>query len=165
MTTPATEITLAFGEQRAVVSSLGASLRRYFHLGADGKELDVVWGYSGDSSKKGGQGDVLIPFPGRVRAGKYAWAGKSHQLPITDKEGPNAIHGFVRSRTWEIVPESAARFDQVTFRLKLDAAELKGSGYPFSLDTTLRYSLGENGLSCWFRITNAGRSSHSVPSP
>lgn len=54
------------------------------------------WGYSG-GHKIGSQGDVLMPFPGRIAYGRYSFAGRKFQLPCNDKEGPNAIHGFARS--------------------------------------------------------------------
>ena len=69
LVTPDTELTLSFENQRAVVSPWGASLRRNFLLEEAG-ETDIVWGYLGGSRKKGGQGDVLIPFPGRIVDGR-----------------------------------------------------------------------------------------------
>ena len=100
--TPDTEITLACGNQRAVVSPWGASLRRYFIADPAGVETDILWGYSGGNQKKGGQGDVLIPFPGRVADGRYSFDGQTYQLERNDKEGPNAIHGFVRAMPWRV---------------------------------------------------------------
>src|SRR3712207_6637802 len=73
---PNTEIALSFGSQRAVVSPWGASLRRYFVVDDLQQETDIVWGYSGAKNKKGGQGDVLIPFPGRIADGRYAFDGE-----------------------------------------------------------------------------------------
>ena len=70
-------------------------MRRYFLVESDSRETDILWGYSGGSCKKGGQGDVLIPFPGRVAEGRYSFDGQALQLERNDKEGPNAIHGFV----------------------------------------------------------------------
>ena len=42
--TPDTESSLSFGNQRAVVSPWGASLRRYFLAEGDGGETDILWG-------------------------------------------------------------------------------------------------------------------------
>ncbi|MFO0731359.1 MAG: hypothetical protein U0231_02965 [Nitrospiraceae bacterium] len=70
MVSPDSEFLLTFSNQRACVSPWGASLRRYFVAAPDGTETDIVWGYWGGSNKKGGQGDVLIPFPGRVAEGR-----------------------------------------------------------------------------------------------
>src|SRR5262245_41171988 len=38
---------------------------------------------------------ILFPFPNRIRAGRFNWAGKEYRLPTTDSTGKNAIHGFV----------------------------------------------------------------------
>lgn len=153
MTTPHdTEILLASGRQRAVLSPFGASLRRYF-LVKDGTETDVVWGYSGRINKKGGQGDVLIPFPGRVAYGRYRFDGHDYQLPCNDKEGPNAIHGFARSRLWTVIEQSATR---VSFEVSFQEDEYAVRGYPFTLHAVVSYSLEAEKLSCGFTVHNRG---------
>ena len=125
-------------------SAAGASLRG---LTRDG--LPVVTGYRGAANKQGGQGDVLIPFPGRVAGGRYGWDGVDYQLPITDKDGPNAIHGFVRKVDWTIesrTPSSAV------FTLQFAGAE----GYPFPLGLRVALALEATGLRVDAALTNAG---------
>lgn len=138
------EIELTCGDWSAVVSSYGASLRGVQHRGQD-----VVTGYRGTGNKQGGQGDVLIPFAGRVKGGRYSWDGVSHQLPLTDKDGPNAIHGFVRLVPWTVelsVPHAAV------FSLQFAGAE----GYPFPLELRVAYTLDDAGLHVASAITNTG---------
>lgn len=151
--TPDTEIAIAYEDQRAVLSPWGASLRRYFLVGDHGRETDIVWGYSGGSQKKGGQGDVLIPFPGRVAEGRYSFDGLSLQLERNDKEGPNAIHGFVRNLPWRMHQDKA---HAVMFEVSLDAADYAPRGYPFSVVVHVTYSLNAHGLSCAFSVRNIG---------
>lgn len=151
--TPDTELSLCFHNQRAVVSPWGASLRRYFVIDDRGREIDVLWGYSGGSRKRGGQGDVLIPFPGRIADGRYSFDGEPFQLECNDKEGPNAIHGFVRQLPWQV---REALTDKVTCEVRLDAETYRARGYPFSLDVTLTYELDVQGLSCAFIVKNVG---------
>ena len=151
--TPDTEISLECENQRAVLSPWGASLRRYFLMDGHGGETDIVWGYSGGAQKKGGQGDVLIPFPGRVAGGRYAFDGQALQLERNDKEGPNAIHGFVRSLPWMTHQHGS---DAVTFEVSLDAAQYGSRGYPFSITVHVTYSLDLQGLSCAFSVRNVG---------
>jgi len=139
------------------VSPLGASLRRYFLL-KGGSEIDVVWGYSGVNNKKGGQGDVLIPFPGRVAYGRYRFDGRELQLPCNDKEGPNAIHGLARSELWDVKESSRSH---VSFQLRLEERDYAVRGYPFSLDMGLTYRLDGKRLSCRFIVRNIGR--HDAP--
>jgi aldose 1-epimerase len=148
-----TELLLASGPHRAVVSPFGASLRRFF-LVKDGAEIDLVWGYSGTNNKTGGQGDVLIPFPGRVAYGRYRFNGQEYQLPCNDKEGPNAIHGFVRSLPWSLKESSPSR---ATFELSFHEEEYAARGYPFTLHLVLSYSLDAGKLSCAFTVQNQGR--------
>jgi aldose 1-epimerase len=138
------EIVLTSGDWEAVVSSHGASLR-----GVTRRGETVVTGYRGTANKQGGQGDVLIPFPGRVAGGRYEWDGVEHQLPLTDKDGPNAIHGFVRKMDWAVAEQSVA---SATFALRFAGAE----GYPFPLDLRVTYRLDETGLQCDAAITNTG---------
>ncbi len=144
-----TEFELVSGQWSAVVSSLGASLR-----GLTYADAPVVTGYRGAANKQGGQGDVLIPFPGRVAGGRYRWDGVEYHLPLTDKDGPNAIHGFVRKVDWEIESRSSGA---AAFTLRFPGAE----GYPFPLSIRIAYSLDANGLRVATAITNSG--SHDAP--
>jgi aldose 1-epimerase len=147
------EVTLEFGDQKAVVSTLGASLRRYFRTEEDGAETDIVWGYRGDENKIGGQGDVLMPFPSRIRNGRYVFNGETHQMPINDKAGNNAIHGFLREAVWEVETNGSA---QARFHTAIRAEEFAERGYPFSLTAALTYTLSEDGLACEFMLRNDG---------
>lgn len=149
-----TELSLSFQNQRAIVSPWGASLRRYFVIDERGRELDIVWGYSGGNHKRGGQGDVLIPLPGRIGDGRYSFDGQNFQLECNDKEGPNAIHGFVRNLPWHV---EEANSNSATFRVRLDAEVYGHRGYPFSLDIGVTYELGIQGLSCSFTVKNVGQ--------
>lgn len=157
--TPDTEISLSFQRQRAQLSPWGASLRRYFVVEGDGGETDIVWGYSGGTQKKGGQGDVLIPFPGRVAEGRYQFDGQTFQLERNDKEGPNAIHGFVRTLPWRT---QQADSNQVTFEVLLNAASYASRGYPFSLAIRVAYGLDAQGLLCSFAVQNVGQQAAPV---
>lgn len=151
--TPDTELSLSLHNQRVIISPWGASLRRYFVIDDPGREIDIVWGYSGGTGKRGGQGDVLIPFPGRVANGRYLFDGQPFQLECNDKEGPNAIHGFVRSLPWQVREVLA---NKMTCEIRLDAETYAARGYPFSLDIAVTYELDTSGLSCVFVVKNIG---------
>lgn len=151
------EITLAAGDLRLKVAPFGASLRGMWRELPDGSRQEIITGYTGAKGKVGGQGDVLIPFPGRVRDGRYTCKGQTYQMPLNDKDGPNAIHGFLRLTDWRIEKQ----FDKsVTFAVNLDAAA--HPGYPFSLAVALSYSLLESGLMCHFEIKNTGQQAAPV---
>ena len=151
------EITLSAGDLRLKVSPFGASLRGMWREAPDGTRQDIVTGYTGAKGKVGGQGDVLIPFPGRVRDGRYTFEGVTYQMPTNDKDGPNAIHGFLRLTEWRVTTRTESR---VTFRVSLNAAE--HPGYPFSIDATLTYVIEEKKMICHFRLVNDGEQNAPV---
>jgi len=148
--TPDTEITLILGDWEVVVAPYGASLRGLYHNGSGARSV-VITGYSGSENKVGGQGDVLIPFPGRVAHGHYTFQGQSYQMEQNDKEGPNAIHGFLRKILWDYEQPSPA---EITFTTAL-AADAH-PGYPFTLAARVTYSLTPEGLTCSFALGNLG---------
>ena len=45
----------------------------------------------------------MAPWAGRVRAGRFRWAGVEHQLPL--RLPPHAAHGTVLDRPWRVVSE------------------------------------------------------------
>ena len=102
---------------------------------------------------------MLIPFPGRVTEGRYSFDGQTFQLERNDKEGPNAIHGFVRTLPWEAREVQPGR---VTFDISLDAETYGRRGYPFSLAIRVTYGLDHRGLSCSFAVQNVGRQAAPV---
>lgn len=147
--------TLRAGDLRALVSPSGAALRRLWVERPFQPDRDLVWGYSDKAEKKGGQGDVLLPFPGRVAGGAYTFDGKRHQMARNDKDGPNAIHGFVRAKLWEGEHDAAS----AQFRTTIAADD--HAGYPFALDVGVGYELLPTGLACAFVVHNSG----TTPAP
>ncbi len=141
-----TEVVLANGDVRLHVSPYGASLRG-LTLGGE----PVVTAYEGAHGKVGGQGDVLIPFPGRVRDGCYQFSGQTYQLDRNDKEGPNAIHGFLRTVLWDVDAQTET---EATFSANIHPQD--HAGYPFGLRAQVTWQATPTGLSCAFRIQNTG---------
>jgi aldose 1-epimerase len=84
------QITIALGDQQAVIVEVGGGLRAY---SAGGREL--VDGYGAHEMSSSGRGQVLIPWPNRLEGGSYEFDGKHHQLPLNEPERRNAIHGLV----------------------------------------------------------------------
>ncbi len=68
-------------EQRAVIVELGAGLRSYRAGSAD-----VVDGYRRNEPSEGGRGQLLLPWPNRVAAGRYVFGGRELQLTVNDTE-------------------------------------------------------------------------------
>ena len=75
------QITIAAGDQQAVVVEVGGGLRLY---SAGGREL--IDGYRADEMSSSGRGQVLIPWPNRLQDGSYEFDGRRHQLPLNEPE-------------------------------------------------------------------------------
>lgn len=87
--------TISSGSTRVSVQSLGATLREVV---VDGREL--IWSFGADDLPFMSQGQHLLPWPNRIRDGRYRFDGRDHQLPITDLTFGNAIHGLAHGVAW-----------------------------------------------------------------
>ena len=54
-------------------------------------------------------GQVLAPWPNRIRDGRYTFDGEAHQLALTEPARHNAIHGLVNWARWHAGRASAGR--------------------------------------------------------
>jgi len=144
VTPSGTQIELTHGDQRAIVTSVGAGLRTYSAGGGD-----VVHGYEADEMSPAGHGQLLIPFPNRVQGGRYDFGGRTHQLALNEPEAGNAIHGLTRWAEWMLVraEPQAAVFEHLLH---------PRPGYPFSLALRVEYALAAVGLTVSTKATNAG---------
>lgn len=135
---------LTHGDQIAVVVEVGGGLRRY----AVG-DWEVVDGYGAHERISAGRGQTLLPWPNRLRDGRYEWNGATQQLALTEPAQGNAIHGLVRWLPWRAVERTA---DRVTMACRLHPQP----GWPFTLDVDITYALDADGLSVRTRATNVG---------
>jgi aldose 1-epimerase len=138
------QVELRHGDQRAIVVEVGGGLRTYAH-----GERDVLDGYAEQEMSTAGRGQVLIPWPNRLRDGAYEWEGERHQLPLTEPEHGNAIHGLVRFANWTVALREPAR-------VRMEHVLHPQPGYPFTLALALEYTLETGGLTVRMRATNIG---------
>ena len=138
------QIEIAFGEQRAVVVEVGGGLRSYVAAGSD-----VLDGYGPSAMCTAGRGQVLLPWPNRLRSGSYEFGGSRHQLPLDEPSTGNAIHGLVRWANWTVAERAPSR---VVMAHTLHPRP----GYPFSLDLAIEYALDRAGLRVRTTATNSG---------
>jgi aldose 1-epimerase len=143
------QITIAVGDQQAVVVEVGGGLRSY---SASGQEL--IDGYRADEMSSSGRGQVLIPWPNRLQDGNYEFDGRRHQLPLNEPERKNAIHGLVRWATWTTA-------EQKPHRAVMEYVLYPQPGYPFTLGISVEYALSDSGLTVRTTATNLG----TVPCP
>jgi aldose 1-epimerase len=130
------------GAHQAVVVEVGGGLRAYR---VDGQE--VLDGYAETELCPGSAGQVLAPWPNRIRDGRYAFAGEAHQLALTEPAHHNAAHGLVRWVPWRAVSVAAS---EVTLECRLPAQP----GYPWSVLLRTAWSIGPDGLRARHTATN-----------
>ena len=132
------------GDQEATVVQVGGGLRTYTVAGEP-----VLDGYEPDRMADGGRGQLLLPWPNRIRDGRYQFAGTEHQLPLTEPSRHNASHGLVRWSNWSVAVRES---DRVVMELDLHPQP----GYPFTLALSVEYRLGPGGLSVATTAANRG---------
>jgi len=140
---------IAHGEQRATIVEVGGGIRAYSHA-----ERDVLEPYPLDAICDGAHGAVLVPWPNRLGDGSYRFGGESHQLPLSEPDKHNAIHGLLRWVPWRVR-------EQELERVVLSARVHPRPGYPFDLEVTVEYALGELGLT----VTTSARNLGATPCP
>ncbi|MFI9103240.1 aldose 1-epimerase family protein [Streptomyces fildesensis] len=138
------QILLRHGEQTAVIVELGAALRDYTV-----EDRPVLDGFSADERITGGRGQLLVPWPNRIGQGRYLWNDQDLQLPLTEPESGNAIHGLLRWMSWQVV-------EREEHRVILGATLWPQPGYPFHLDVRVGYVLGADGLTVTVVARNLG---------
>jgi aldose 1-epimerase len=130
------------GDQSAVVVEVGASLRAYSVGGRD-----VIVPFGADEIAPASHGAVLLPWPNRLRDGRYSFDGVDYSLPLTEPGRMTALHGLACWQRWTPVDRSAA---SVTLALDL----VPVPGYPFELRCEITYELGDAGLGIRLSATN-----------
>jgi len=137
--------TIGYGPFEATVVEVGGGLRT---LTRDG--IDVVAGYGVDEKCASGRGQQLMPWPNRIRDGRYTFGGTSYQLPLTEVARGNASHGLVRWALWELVE---IEDESVTVGYRLHPQP----GWDHHLDLRTTYVLDDSGLVVTAAARNVGR--------
>jgi aldose 1-epimerase len=143
------QIEIGHAEQRATIVEFGGGIRSYSVA-----ESDIIDGYAVNEMCSGGRGQVLMPWPNRIADGAYTFDGEHLQLPLSEPDAQNAIHGLVRWVSWEVAEQAADRV-VMTHRLRPQP------GYPFTLDLRIEYRLSEAGLD----VRNSARNVGAVRCP
>lgn len=139
-----TEWTITHGAQKAVVVEVGGGLREYH---SDGDAL--IDGYPSGEICDGSAGQILAPWPNRIRDGRYPFRGHTHQLALTEPVFHNAIHGlacWVRWQAVEVRPEAVV----------VEHDLVPQPGYPWPLRMRTTWSIGPGGLRADHEATNTG---------
>jgi aldose 1-epimerase len=126
----------------AVVTESGAALRVLRHRGHD-----LVHGFGEAEMSGGGRGQLLMPWPNRIRDGRYSFGGRDLQLGLTDPSRGNASHGLARWAAWT-VEEHTDTSVSLVYRV------MAQTGYPWALDLHVLYDLSADGLVVTQTTTN-----------
>jgi aldose 1-epimerase len=141
--------TLRVEEHELVVVEVGGGLRTYTVGG-----VDVLAGYEAEEPCTAGRGQLLIPWPNRIRDGRYTFAGTEHVLPISERATGNASHGLVRWQPWTLAERGDAH-------LVVESKLHPQPGWDWSLDLLMRYEVSELGLT----VTSTARNVDESPAP
>ena len=136
------QVLLARGAQQLVVVEVGGGIRHYSVAGEE-----VLDGYGEDDACDGGRGQVLAPWPNRLGDGSFEWASRVHQVPLSEPENHNAIHGLVRWASWGV---ALARSDRAILAHRLHPQP----GWPWTIDLAVTYRLSDAGLEVRTSATN-----------
>lgn len=146
MTLSGQEFTITSGDHTATIVEVGAGLRSYT-VG----DVAVTCTYGDDVLPPKCCGATLVPWPNRIRGGKYTFEGKAQQLALTEPAAGNAIHGLGRWARWNLVQHLGER---VTLGLDV----VPQNGYPFPVRVEVTYSIDSTlGLMTTIGARNLGR--------
>jgi len=136
--------TITADGHEAVIVEVGGGLRSYRAPGRD-----AIDSYAEDELCPAGAGQILAPWPNRIRDGRYTFAGTAHQLSLTEPVRHNALHGLVNWSRWHVV---SAAVGELT--VEYDLPPQPGYPWPLRLQTTWR--VGADGLRADHAVTNLG---------
>jgi len=138
------QFVITHGDQRAVITQVGATLREYTVRGAA-----VIDGFEVGDRASDGRGQVLAPWPNRLAGGSYTFGGQVCQAPLNEPGRGNAIHGLVRWLDWAEIGFTAGT-------VTLQCLQCPQPGYEWQLRLEVRYALGDDGLRVSAAAVNTG---------
>jgi aldose 1-epimerase len=136
------QLAIAHGDQRAVVTEVGATLRTYVKGG-----VAVVEGFAGEEVPAGARGQLLFPWPNRMGDGQWNFSERTARPTVDDVEHATAIHGTVRWRPFRI---EAVNQNRCVLSLLLHPTP----EFPFLSEVAVAYHLGSLGLTVTTTVTN-----------
>jgi len=136
------QLAIAHGDQRAVVTEVGATLRTYVKGG-----VAVVEGFAGEEVPSGARGQLLYPWPNRMGDGQWSFSQRTARPTVDDVEHATAIHGTVRWRPFRI---EAVNQNRCVLSLLLHPTP----EFPFLSEVAVAYHLGSLGLTVTTTVTN-----------
>ncbi|WP_255305074.1 aldose 1-epimerase family protein [Microbacterium sp. 3J1] len=143
-----TQVHLQLGDVSAQIAQVGASLRS-LRIGS----VDLIAPYPLDAPTPSGSGVVLVPWPNRIRDGRWDDDGTERQLAISEPKLGNASHGLLRYTAYTVEETASAT--------TLSATIFPQTGYPYLVETSVTYVLRTDGIDVTHALTN--RSATAAP--
>lgn len=134
--------TIKSGDHEATVVEVGGGLRAYRVAG-----VEIVDGYAESEICPASAGQLLAPWPNRIRDGQYSFGGSRYQLPLTEPARHNALHGLVNWARWRLIEASEG---SLTLGYDLPAQP----GYPWPLRLETVWTVDTDGLRARHSVTN-----------
>jgi aldose 1-epimerase len=126
------------GRLTAMIAQVGAGLRS-LKLG----ETEFVESCEPDEIAPYCAGIVMSPWVNRLDGGKWTYKGQVLEVPITIHDQQNANHGLLEFAEYRLID----RTDNATESSVTLAATIQPRrGYPFLVETTVKYALSADGL-------------------
>ncbi|MFC2069465.1 aldose 1-epimerase [Chloroflexota bacterium] len=154
-------VNISTAEYVSIIPGFGGNVNEIV-LSKNGKTynvLDSAKTYTELMSDKMFKGSKLLPFPNRIKYGRYNFEGRAYQLPVNF--GRHAIHGFMYNKTLQVTKQRG-NINQATLELSYQYGGTV-PGYPFKFKASLIYSLIKDfGFQYTTVITNVGSSSMPV---
>ena len=145
------QFAIAAGTHQVTLVEVGGGIREYLHEGRH-----VLDGYPEDAMCSGARGTPLLPWPNRLADGSYTFADTTYQVPLSEPDRHNAIHGLLRWSNWT---RRAGDESHVVLGTVLHPQP----GYPFPLDVAIEYTVADQdgggrraGLTVATTATNLG---------
>lgn len=137
-------VNISAGDYKAKIRSFGGGLSE---LKFQGRNLIEPY----DKMDRNGRyrGDLLAPWPNRIRDGRYSINGAEFQIPINEMERNNALHGLINVLDWKVLEISVSK---AVLGVTLPEYDF----YPTTLQMTVEYELHESGLTWSLLAKNVG---------
>ena len=135
---------IVHGHQRATVVEVGGGIREYEAAGRP-----VLESYALDAVRDGAHGAPLVPWPNRLEDGRYSFDGSDQQVALSEPGTGNAIHGLLLWRPWRAL-------EREDHRVVMGTTIFPEKGYPFTVEVSVAYELGDGGLEVATTATNVG---------
>src|SRR5262249_47187406 len=137
------------GLRAAINPGLGAALCELSLEGEHGW-ADVLRTARGASRFTDTSMYLMAPWTNRIAGARFAFQGKEYRLR-SDWEDGSAIHGDVKTRSWQILDRTP-----LSARLALDSRGLSDSNWPWPYRAEVRYEIDGLSLRVDLSVQNLG---------